>query len=269
MASTRNSTFLSLPRELRDCVYLHFLNECIVVPPQTPEKANRYKSRFDVRTGKTCIPVSLDRPSIALLRCCHQTRHEIQELVQREDRNRKSPSIFRLDCMVVGRHAIYPTWILLPTIVTKVSRLEVDARIFEPEYKDISWEFVVSFRPFWQLLRLLLHYSPHFHEDVSTSPVYFETLVINLASDFKVESQHDSHQLETPEISFEQLVDGLEGLERYGLLFGKIGRLEVCYGTERRVISVEKRNQRVATISLWDAWFYRWRSDPSFHPSHL
>jgi hypothetical protein len=133
--------FLDLPRELRDMVYIYFLEARGSAPP-SPSFAGPRIFRLDrvhedaalIPQKDIAYPVDIPQSSVhALLQVNRTVRSEVLELAQKRDKG-KRPLPAELDVMATG-YVLYPLWTRLPVLTSNNSVLNVtvNVRIFSPE----------------------------------------------------------------------------------------------------------------------------------------
>ena len=136
-----SSPFLNLPRELRDMVYVYFLEAHRPAPPSPPFAGPRI-FRLDSEDGGAetvpqkdiAYPVSIPQSNVhALLQVNRTVRSEVLEFADKRDKgSRTLPA--ELDIMATG-YVLYPLWTRLPVLTSGNSALSVtvNVRIFSPE----------------------------------------------------------------------------------------------------------------------------------------
>jgi len=135
------SLFLNLPRELRDMVYIYFLEARGSAPP-SPSFAGPRIFRLDrvhedaalIPQKDIAYPVSIPQSNVhALLQVNRKVRSEVLELAEKRDK-RSRPLSAELDVMATG-YVLYPLWTRLPVLTSNNSVLNVtvNVRIFSPE----------------------------------------------------------------------------------------------------------------------------------------
>ena len=137
----RASPLLNLPRELRDMIYVYFLEAHRSAPPSPPFAGPRI-FRLDLEDNDAelvpqkdiAYPVSIPQSNIhALLQVNRRVRSEVLELADKRNR-RSKPLPAELDIMATG-YVLYPLWTRLPTLASGTATLSVtvNVRIFSPE----------------------------------------------------------------------------------------------------------------------------------------
>lgn len=116
---------LTLPREIRDDIYLAVL-QSPSEPPQSPEDAGPRFAGFgsDLERGNNVFYPTAVYPRYAcqsLQACNHQMNIEVRELLDRHDTSQRGLD-FKLDLMI--HHCdIWPTWTLLPGPIAHIRNL--------------------------------------------------------------------------------------------------------------------------------------------------
>lgn len=149
---TSQHNLLTLPREVRDQIYLAVL-QTPSPPPPSPKDAGPRSAGYCLELphhGCNFYPPAADPhyASETLLLCNHQTNAEIRELLARHETRGLD---FRLDVMTQG-YNFWPTWTLLPGPVTHIRNLEVDVRIFDVH--------LGNFEPLLHLFGGFFHHGP-------------------------------------------------------------------------------------------------------------
>jgi hypothetical protein len=135
------SPFMTLPRELRDMVYVYFLEARGSAPP-SPSFAGPRIFRLDrvhedaalIPQKDIAYPINIPQSSVhALLQVNRTVRSEVLELAEKRDKGSR-PLPAELDVMATG-YVLYPLWIRLPVLTSNNSALNVtvNVRIFSPE----------------------------------------------------------------------------------------------------------------------------------------
>ena len=285
MAGTFKPAFLHLPREIRDRIYLYILRSCIRTPPPTPDQAGERSRDSCDRYCPRYITYELYKlpdivPSLGLLRCCHQTRSELQELIRREDKNERVQPLYQLDC-ILAQYKALPTWIMLPTSLAHVHRLEITVRVFHMYRREYNGcqKLLIGFPGIFDLLYRLFNLGPHFYlRHGRACPVFIDTLILYLVDQFPRHSFGQPQELSNIEnlsmdslpihedVSFERVWQCISGLARYGLLQGRVNTIRICFGSDMKVVqansSTANRRARTATSGQWLAWKYVWPRDP-------
>lgn len=138
-ALSKDSMLLQLPRELRDMIYVSFLEAHRSAPPSPPFSGPRIfrleRNVHEQRPNKDiAYPVTIAQTNVkALLSTNRLIRSEVLELADK--RNKNNPSLSAdLDIMATG-YVLYPLWTRLPILASSNTPLNVTVRlrIFSPE----------------------------------------------------------------------------------------------------------------------------------------
>lgn len=286
MAGAFKPTFLSLPREARDRIYLYVFHSSIQTPPSTPDEVGERETDAHDRYCPSHVAYETEKlpgivPSFGLLSCCHQTRSELQEFITREDRNERKQPLYQLDC-ILERFHIVPTWVLLPSSLAHVHRLEVNIRVFYV-YNSQSHEqkqLFIRFPGIFDLLYRLFNHGPHFYRHQSRpNGSFIRTLILHLSDEV---TKHAEQPQEpgtggsvadslpaSGEVSPHRVWECIRGLDSYGLLRGRVETIRICFGSDIKEIQVDNNKNgraRVASSSEWLAWLYRWPRNSLSHP---
>jgi len=137
----QTSPFLNLPRELRDMVYVYFLEAHRPAPPSPPFAGPRifrldseHEDAIEVIHKDIAYPVSLPQSNVhALLSVNRTIRSDVLELADKRNHS-NNPLPAELDVMATG-YMLYPLWTRLPVLASSTSALNVtvNTRIFSPE----------------------------------------------------------------------------------------------------------------------------------------
>ena len=136
---SKNSKLLQLPRELRDMIYVYFLEAHRSAPPSPPFSGPRvFRLERNVHEQKPqkdiAYPVAIAQTTVkALLSINRLIRSEVLELVDKRNKNNATLPA-DLDIMATG-YVLYPLWTRLPILASSNSPLNVTVRlrIFSPE----------------------------------------------------------------------------------------------------------------------------------------
>lgn len=134
-----NSPFLQLPRELRDMIYVYFLEAHRSAPPSPPFSGPRIfrlegEAHEQIALKDIAYPVSIAQSNIdALLKTSRTIRSEVLELADKRNQNERCLPA-DLDLMATG-YVLYPLWTRLPLLASHNTPLNVTVRlrIFSPE----------------------------------------------------------------------------------------------------------------------------------------
>lgn len=138
-AFLETSLLLQLPRELRDMIYVYFLEAHRSAPPSPPFSGPRiFRLERNVHKPEhrkdIAYPVVVAQTSLnALLSTSRLIRSEVLELADK--RNKNNPCLpADLDIMATG-YVLYPLWTRLPILASSNTPLNVVVRlrIFSPE----------------------------------------------------------------------------------------------------------------------------------------
>jgi hypothetical protein len=137
--SSGSSLLLQLPRELRDMIYVYFLEAHRSAPPSPPFAGPRiFRLEGDIHGQNPqkdiAYPVAITQTNInALLRTSRLIRSEVLELADKRNKNNATLPA-DLDIMATG-YVLYPLWTRLPTLASSNTSLNVTVRlrIFSPE----------------------------------------------------------------------------------------------------------------------------------------
>jgi hypothetical protein len=138
-AFSTDSLLLQLPRELRDMIYVHFLEAHRSAPPSPPFSGPRiFRLERNVHEQKPqkdiAYPAAIAQTNVrALLSINRLIRSEVLELADKRNKNNATLPA-DLDIMATG-YVLYPLWTRLPVLAHRSTPLNVTVRlrIFSPE----------------------------------------------------------------------------------------------------------------------------------------
>jgi len=221
--ATEQASFLGLPREIRDFIYLHLL--CMrTTPPEDPWRAGER----DPNSSSPCaiyFEAHSVRPALLQLKLCsRQIYHEVREtLVKRLTCHYGHAE---LDIMLCGS-SIWPTWVTLPVTPWLDPVIDVKLRIFEAT----GWgsEFSTgAYRALWTLFRLLVCHGPCFtHSTDLITPLEIDRLRLDISHCFPTSVDDLSG-------AARECFDRLERLVSDNVGLGHIAMIEASLGPDRR-----------------------------------
>ncbi|MCJ1459188.1 hypothetical protein MMC28_009565 [Mycoblastus sanguinarius] len=231
--------FLSMPREIRDLIYLALLQPP-TEPPSAPENAGpRFEERCGDPTLRMFYSVELFPASahLNLLRCNRQIGTEFQDVLARHGASQPEQD-FRLDLMT-QRDKIWPTWIHFPGSTERIRNLDVDLRVFDETREGFVTDGGPgsSYRRLWWLIDRLFKYGPRF---ISKTPVpyslHVETLCLNISFERVAPSKNGraSHGA-LARLFWWRLC----GVVQTGRISGKVSRLKMRIGHDVSELEVE------------------------------
>ncbi|KAL8684827.1 MAG: hypothetical protein Q9218_008118 [Villophora microphyllina] len=259
------STFLNLPREIRDNIYLSVLHT-----PLSPTCQTHFIRSAKHRPG-IAYPSTTHTPCLSLLLCSHQIRSETLHVLAIQQRVNSDKVIHRLDCTV--RYLIlHPSWTLFPAPPTDMKHLEVDLRFFNVEHVGgLFWGCggpSMIFKPLFELLNRFVHHGYQFFCSPSlSSQPHLESLIINLTwvnednFDYKIPMRRI---LESREQAFKFVSSHLGQIVRMGLLTGKVERIGARYGDMEDIEETAGFEAGSEVGKEWNQWGFHWGVDPSF-----
>ena len=151
------SSFLALPRELRENIYLFLLSERHQIPMDPSQTGGRIEI-----ASNTYFETQPPRPALLQLKLCSKQLHAEATDFIRLHQDSLSPQA-HLDMLVVGA-AIYPTWFYLPLTTTLDPTLDICFRVFSPQgWKEPFKEDADAvYRALWLLFRNLVFKGVYF-----------------------------------------------------------------------------------------------------------
>ncbi|KAM0711054.1 hypothetical protein Q7P35_001793 [Cladosporium inversicolor] len=190
----KDSMLLRLPRELRDMIYVYFLEAHRSAPPSPPFAGPRiFRLGGDTHEQEPqkdiAYPVAIAQTNIdALLMTSRLIRSEVLELADK--RNNHNPTLpADLDIMATG-YVVYPLWTRLPILASSNTPLNITVRlrIFSPEafraQDGPPRRPCMASHGFLTLLNQLITCGPAFTcvGKPSDSPTVIDTLTIRLVN---------------------------------------------------------------------------------------
>jgi hypothetical protein len=164
-------SLLSIPRELRDLIYLHVLVSELP-PPSSPWAARRRQGlsrkqaedeTYDER-GNFYPLRPIFSTAYGLLLVCRQFHTEVQGIIALLEAN--TPLRYKIDCMLDYDFYIYPTWLSVPYLSSHVDTVDVDMRVFgasfdeDPERRLCSGTLGSLSHQLWKMLDRFLVRGP-------------------------------------------------------------------------------------------------------------
>lgn len=159
------ASFLTLPRELRDLVYLAVLSSPDPAP-KSPQEASRDREQISASAETSFFESCTDYPSkvipassSGLILTCRQVHEETQAAIA--TLKAKDELWYHLDCMIQDERRLYPTWLLIPAVTSDIDLATVDFRLFGDRGGDRSAFADTGSGPslmVWSLLSLLYRF---------------------------------------------------------------------------------------------------------------
>lgn len=263
----QSTRLLSIPREIRDEIYLQVLQSArpsspptspAAAGPRTEECIHRAWSNRSLFYPNIQSPYGLWSPMLLTNR---QTNAEIRDLIaSAEFLHRQQAFPFKLDCMVEG-FSIWPTWTLFPALVARMGVLEVDLRFLDAKLNSCLFYGDggpgLLFRPLFRLLNGLFLNGPQFLErDTTGGLLHLELLVVNVvlppfAPDDNISPDNWAYALGFLKGSMHQIAIS-------GALSGRIGRMRICDGKEDRDIEIAEIEFPEELANYWARYGFEW-----------
>lgn len=130
------STFLLLPREIRDRIYEQLLDLEVPAPRSFQANSDRREEYFK----RSCIKHArqpLQIPSLGLLSCSHQVSDEMHQAIKHRNDRDEYGIEYKLDLSIWATF-VEPTWLSLPVPAKYVKSLNLNIRVFEGN--SSGWE---------------------------------------------------------------------------------------------------------------------------------
>lgn len=219
----QHSHLLSLPRELRDNVYIFLLHEKRQAP-EDPSQPGERDADSSTISYERCSP----RPGLLQLKLCSKQIHsEVSDIILKHQ-DQLSPQA-QLDIMVKGS-ILYPTWTFLPLKPNLYSKISVSLRLFE----SAGWgsEFNTSaYRGLWSFFCSLVFQGPCYRPGHSkrslTTPLNIGCLRFDIRLCFPT-SVDDLFG------TYRDVFDRLERLAMDNVGLGHVQMIEACLGADCR-----------------------------------
>ncbi|KAJ9647793.1 hypothetical protein H2201_001155 [Coniosporium apollinis] len=124
-------SLLKLPRELRDAIYVHVLED-VSCAPSFDLIRERRKQLMSYGSGSIvgCNIYPIGPPPVSglgLLLTSRQVYEEMNEAIA--DLKRRKGICYKLDCVIEDEQRLYPTWLAIPTLSEDVDKVAVDFRL--------------------------------------------------------------------------------------------------------------------------------------------
>ena len=219
------ASFINLPRELRDLIYIHLLNE----ERRAPDNPDCAGERDPSWNTPCTIYFEAHSPKPALLQlklCAKQLHSEVSDTLTKHIKAPTGPA--HLDIMVKGS-CIWPTWIALPVTPDLDLTIRINLRLFEA--KGWGSEFSTgAYRGLWSLFNLLVFRGPCFTHNTTglSSPLRIGRLRFEIMLCFPT-SVDDLFG------TSRDVYDRLEKLANDNVGMGNVETIEACMGPDRRV----------------------------------
>lgn len=266
-----NSHFrlLSLPREIRNAIYIAAIHTPRDPPDSPDEAGSRYKKEFtNIWNRAVYYPTGPSSwPShVSLILCNRQVRSEILEILNRESRRLTC----QLDCMLKQR-ALWPTWISYPGLPQTIDHLEMNLRLFDVgDGGTLFWGSGgpgVMFAPLFSMLNHFIHHGPQF---IYTGPrrhvPRLETLMINISYEDRTNFEHELSDHQRTRYRgriFRMFACMLKMVAYHGVLVGKIERIGVRWGDRESVVETGSFGRAEGVSEEWERNGFHWGCDPS------
>ena len=268
---------LSLPREIRNAIYIATIHAPRDTPNSPDEAGPRYKTRCSTIWNRSVYyPIGPSSwPShVSLIQCNRQVRSETLEILNRERRR----STCRLDCML-ERLALWPTWISYPGLPQTIDHLEMNLRLFDVrDGRNLLWGRRgpgAMFVPLFWMLNHFIHHGPQF---IYTGPLRhtprLETLMIHISYEDRTRSGRElsdhrqSAQRRTVDKReiFRTFAGIVNMLACNGVLAGKIERIGVRWEDHVSIVETGLFKPSEEVGEDWERFGFRWGCDPSLTP---
>lgn len=252
------TAFFSLPRELRDCVYKHFIYTPCKRPTTSRDAGLRLHKRCN-SPAKDChilypLDARLDAYIMPLLQCNGQIRREVHEALSRAKAH--SDGSCQLDLMF-GRRTLVPTWVGSSFWPERIRHLEISIRIFDRFFTPDL---------FVRVFNQLMHHGPQFsHSNLQQgTKIHLETLAIKIAFDEGVQPECKSERARLEENYFTVISHYFRDLVAAHLLFGVIDQISIGLTNSDHYYEAKMATKRESDDIPGDPADYdlRWGLDP-------
>ncbi len=270
MSTTTRHNLLTLPREIRDEIYLIVL-QSPSEPPHSPSTAGPRFAGFGVFHPVDVYPQYACQ---SLQACNHQMNTEVHDLLARHDTTKRGLN-FKLDLMIQA-YGIWPTWTLLPGPITHIRNLEVEMRVFR---EDRGGQFEgdggpgLIFRPLFHLLSGFFHHGPQFlYKGPFERQFHANTMVFTICDGEILEEviSDDATKVRCLPCVFSirhRIVRSvwlkLRLIASQGTLLGKVSKLKLRTDEEVNEFPIPDRKLAQETVDYWDRYGYHWGIETS------
>ena len=264
---------LTLPREIRDDIYLAVL-QLPSEPPPSPEDAGPRFAGFgsELQEGKSVFYPTDVYPKYAcqsLQACNHQMNAEVREVLGRHDTSQRGLN-FKLDLMIQNCN-VWPTWTLLPGPITHIRNSEVEMRIFDNCHGN---QFGGDggpgpiFRPLFHFLSAFFHHGPQFvYKGSFDRQLHVDTMVFIFCQEQMLNKELGKDAVEAgspPGVSSMRHRSvmltwlHLHVVVNSGTLFGRVSKVKLNTDKGVKETSVPEWNLAQETVVVWNDWGYHW-----------
>ncbi|KAL9130251.1 MAG: hypothetical protein Q9175_007068 [Cornicularia normoerica] len=270
--TTTRHNLLTLPREIRDEIYLTVL-QSPSEPPRCPEYAGSRFAGFGSEPEQQKIvfyPTNVyPRYACQSLQACnHQVNIEVREVLARHDSSKQGLD-FKLDLMIQDCR-IWPTWTLLPGPITHIRNLEVEMRMFDgchgSQFGGDGGPGAI-FRPLFHLLSGLFHHGPQFiYKGPFQRQLRVDTMIFTICRRGVLEGQpHDERDarglysvLSISNRISQSVWLKLRMIASCGTLLGRVSKLKLNTGEDVKEFPVPNRKMAQGMVDHWDSYGYHW-----------
>ncbi|KAL8872447.1 MAG: hypothetical protein Q9174_001917 [Haloplaca sp. 1 TL-2023] len=253
---TYQSSFLHLPRELRDRIYDEVLDLSDPVPDMEASVQGR---RALASTRRISITPKLpSSASSSLRRCNRQISEEVFQMIRRRGASYSHGLTSKLDLLLQGSEPgdrgnvkLFATWIALPAPMLYTNKVHVNVRVSNPE--GLFWIGCggpgYTTTDLMHLLGCFFAYGPSFEKATrSCTPILIRELCLDV-----VENDEKERYSVYRELSY-----FLGCVARNGVLGGKLHKIFILIaGTLRREFEVIKDTDPstiAATVKEWERY---------------
>ena len=293
-------SFMDLPREIRDEIYLAVL-QTPAPPPASPEDAGPQDRGYDIHLHTEMFwyvyPVCprFRYASQNLLGCNHQINSEVREILARHDKPGVRGLDFKLDVLVhhgelmptdIYHHGgIVPTWALVPGPVSHARNLEIDMRMLGRCYKDALRDRIGRWAIFEVVLELLSRVfqfgPPLFGECLTDNELRVETVTLIISwSNWPENLPHKHPAVHKRPCSGSSLKYRLAKLvlrkarstesqrEPWSVSQGSWRVSKIMLNNDKEVEELSARDRELAQkiVTIWDSYdeHFRWSRHPHY-----
>ena len=265
--SEPSPTLLSIPREIRDQIYIAFL-QLPDLPPKSPTSVEERIAMPQNGGRDKCIFIRSPRHPVpacdSLLECNKQIRNEVLDIL----RSGSTDLDYALDIMSKGDR-LWPTWTLFPCLPTRIANLNVHLRIFQNKsYGGTFWGDGGPgsiFTPLFQLLNGFFHHGPGFSYKKQTIPdVHVKMLRLTISHAVEQDQGEAAPPPKVWKRVFHSVVSNLYMVAHAGALTGKVDKLMVLSGDREKEVHGGDHELSRETAQYWADYGYVWGPDPEF-----
>lgn len=180
------STFLSVPREIRDNIYLFvLLSESPAPTPPWLRRSEPPQHEYDKFVGISYPLAPPPLASYALLLACRQVSAEVQDIIS--ILKNTVPLRYKIDAVFDGQNFSYWTWVSMPYFSLHIDIVDVELRFFGAILTDDPERQVGEYtsdnrltRQLYVLLFRFMEHGPRFLAPKARSELQMRVMNVNI-----------------------------------------------------------------------------------------